>query len=486
MPIHLTSQVVEAFAGVYLSPRYDNPVPTPDFHRTGWDLYVSDYPQAGLVAPRDHAKSTAFTFVFILAEVCFRRSQYVVLIGSTEENAAEQLSNIREELLNNEDLRRDFGISHLEKDSSTDVIAVCSDGHRFRILARGAEQKIRGKMWNGQRPDLLVCDDMEDDEQVESRERRAKFRRWFFRAARQAVSRTGRVRVHGTILHEDSLLSRLRRNQTWKFLFFKAHTSFDDFSNILWPEAWSKERLEARKREFIEDGDPAGYAQEYLNDPYDESVAYLQRDDFLPMSDADRAAPKRIYAAADFAVSKKETSDRTSFTVGGVCANNILYIVDQRAGRWDPLEWIEEMFVIQQVWSPEVFFVEDGVIWKAVRTMIWNEMRRRDIWINFEPILPIKDKAARGRALQKRMRARAVRFDTTAPWYPDFQYELLHFTGKTQSILDDQFDSAALLAAGIEKMGQLEPDDFIEEEEMEILAMNRRPRQEGRSLVTGY
>jgi hypothetical protein len=152
----LTAELLESFAGVYLSPRYDEPKPTPPFHRKAWTLYTSTHPQVGCDAPRDHAKSTGLTFDYILGEVCFRISDYVILIGSTEDMAAEQLSNIREELAGNDDLRRDFGISHFEKEATTDIIVVCTDGHRFRILARGSEQKIRGKMWNGKRPNLIV------------------------------------------------------------------------------------------------------------------------------------------------------------------------------------------------------------------------------------------------------------------------------------------------------------------------------------------
>jgi hypothetical protein len=250
--VRLTAELIEAFAGTYLSPRYDDPKPTPAFHRECWALYSSDCKQAGAIAPRDHAKSTGLTFDYILAEVCFRVSDYVILIGSTEDKAAEQLSNISEELATNEDLRRDFGITKFETQQKTEVIVVCEDGHRFRILARGAEQKIRGAMWKGKRPNLIVCDDMEDDEQVENKERRAKFRRWFFRAAKQALSKKGKIRVHGTVLHEDSLLSRLRKNKVWKFLFFKAHESYSDFSNILWPERWTEQELRTRQQEFEE------------------------------------------------------------------------------------------------------------------------------------------------------------------------------------------------------------------------------------------
>lgn len=499
-PIKLTADIIEAFAGTFLSPRYDHPVPTPEFHRAGWAAYCSDEPQVDLAAPRDHAKSTAFTFVFILAESCFRISDYTILIGSTEELAAEQLSNVREELLENDDLREEFGIVELEKDSTTDIIVVCDDGHRFRVLARGSEQKIRGRMWKGKRPNLMVCDDIEDDEQVENKERRAKFRRWFFRAARQALSRGGRLRVHGTILHEDSLLARLQKNKTWKSLFFKAHRAFDDFSDILWIEGWSEKRLRARRQEFIEDGDSAGYSQEFLNDPQDDADAYLRKQDFLPMSDQDRERPKVIGVAADFAVSKADLANRTSFTVAGKCVQNLLHIVDQRVGRWASIEtlpdgskagWIEEMFSIQERWNPEFFWVEDGVIWQAIRHIVYNEMRERDRWINIVEVPSVKDKATRGRTLQKRMRAGGVRFDKEAEWYPGYETELLKFTGASEAKLDDQFDSTSLLAIGFDRyMDRVEEEDFVDDEEFRIRMAARARRggaaSDGRSQVTGY
>jgi hypothetical protein len=55
-----------------------------------------------------------------------------------------------------------------------------NDGHRFRIIAKGAEQRIRGRLWKGKRPNLLVCDDMEDDEQVENADRRRALLRELF------------------------------------------------------------------------------------------------------------------------------------------------------------------------------------------------------------------------------------------------------------------------------------------------------------------
>ncbi len=510
-PVKLSADLIESFAGVFISPRYDDAKPTPTFHREAWSLYASDAPACLVIAPRDHAKSTGLTADYILSEVLFRTSDYVILIGSTEENAVEQLGNITEELVENDELREEFKIKKFIRTSGPDVIVEMADGWRFRILAKGAEQRIRGKIWKGKRPNLIVADDMEDDEQVENPDRRAKFRRWFFRAAKQALSKSGKIRVHGTILHDDSLLNRLLKcpkcavmttprglgpcpkcgtEKTWKHLFYKAHAAFDDFTDILWPERWSEKQLRARRQEFIEDNDAAGYSQEFLNDPLDNAEAYLKKVDFRPMAEEDYDSEKIVCAAADFAVSKAHKANRTSFSVGGKDVTNNLHFIDQRVGRWDTLEWIDEMFSIQQRWNPEIFWVEDGVIWKAVSRMIYREMQIRDLRINIEAVPSVKDKATRGRSLQRRMRAGQCRFDKRAEWYPGMEQELLKFTGTAAATLDDQFDSAALLSLGMDSMAQVEPEDFFTDEEVEFERgfwnSRKSGKTAGRSAVTGY
>lgn len=486
--VKLSADIVEGFAGTFLSPRYDDARPTPDFHRQAWSLYCSPHKQVGCIAPRDHAKSTALTFDYILAEVLFRSSDYVILIGSTEDKAAEQLSNISEELHENIDLVNYFGIAGFDSDQKTEIIVRMSDGHRFRILARGAEQKIRGAMWKGKRPNLIVCDDMEDDEQVENKDRRAKFRRWFFRAAKQALSKSGKIRIHGTVLHEDALLPRLQKNGMWKMLFFKAHKSYDDFSEMLWPERWTEQDLRDRRKEFEEDGDSPGYSQEFLNTPLDNSDAYLKIGDFIPMVDADYEIEKKFAVGVDFAISKKDSANRTSFTVGGKCIRNLRHHVDEHVGRWDSIEIVEKFFEIDSRWHPDVFFVENGQIWNAIKPMLDREMLRRDQPIVCEALTPTTDKAARGRAFQKAHRTGACRFDTRAEWYPGYKAEVLSFTGVTDAKADDQFDSSAILHKGWETYSHdLDEEDFMEEEEIEFERSSRGLRGHGEYRpCTGY
>lgn len=483
--VKLSGELIEVFAGTFLSPLYDNPKPSPHFHRECWDMYCSESELCAVAAPRSHAKSTALTHDYILSVVLFREQDFVVIVSATEDLAIGHLGDIARELQGNTDLTSQFQIKEFPVDMKTDIVVKFADGHQCRIIARGSGQKMRGLKWNGKRPGLIVCDDLEEDAQVENKESRERFQRWFFRALLPVRRAGGVVRVHGTILHDDSLLAKLIRSKTWKTALYKAHHSFDDFTDILWPDAFPVERLKAIRQDFIEQGDVAGYSQEYLNDPMDNDNAYLRRDDFIPMSKDDHDREKVYAVGCDFAVSKRDKANKTSFTVGGKCSGNYIHIVDEHCGRWDTLEWINMMFQIQSRWNPTVFFVENGTIWNAIAPTLYKEMQIRDRWINCQPITSTKDKATRGRSLQKVHRAGGMRFNTEASWYPGYEAELLRFTGLKDASQDDQFDSTTILVKGFESMAEMEDEDFIDEDE-EWLRSNDPRKENGRSPVTGY
>lgn len=499
--IRLSSKRIEAFSGAYLSPRYDNPQPTPQFHRECWDRYCSLHPACSTAAPRSHAKSTALTHDFTLACVCFRVESYVIIVGASEEKAIEHLQDISNELSENEDLIRDFKIKGFVQNTKSDIIVECYDGHQFRIVARGAEQKIRGTKWRGRRPGLIIGDDLEDDEQVENKDRRKKFRRWFFRACKQALRRGGRIRVHGTILHQDSLLNRLMKNRSWNSKCYKAHRAFQDFSEILWPEQFPEARLRAIRQEFIDEGDSAGYSQEYLNDPHDNDDQFLREEWFRPMNEADREYFKRYRVGVDFAASQANSANRTCFFVNGKDTANINHIVDIRVGRFTSLEIIGgpatgtdpevqgEFFSIWERWGPDlVFSVEKGKEWLVMKPMLLKEMQRRDIALEFEEFTPIQDKKTRGQPMKRRMKAGMTRWDTETSWFAEAKEEMLLFTGDSDAMLDDIFDAGATSFIGWENASDPQNEDEMTEEEeaFEVEAERLRSEDHGRSVVTGY
>ena len=494
----LNSDVLRGFVGSVLASRFDQAVESPKCHTEWWDLCTSDAKQVAIAAPRNHAKSTAITHSYVLAEVLFRKAKFVLIVSDTESQAAMFLGDIKQELVQNEDLIHLFGIEKFDKLNETDIIVKMKDGYRFRIIAKGSEQKIRGTKWDAIRPDLIVCDDMEGDEQVASKDRREKLMRWFYGALLPCRAVGGRVRVVGTILHMDSLLENLMpkdgqmyttstslrsdnfRNprKAWSSIRYRAHSP--DFKEVLWPEKFSAEDLKETRQGYIDKGMPDVYSREYLNYPIDEAYAYFKREDLLPMVEEDFKSNKIYYAAIDMAVSTIDRSDYTVITVGGVDERGILHIVDVRRGRWDSLDVVEEMFSVQIRYQPDLFITEKGAIEKAIGPFLKQEMLKRGVYMNLDSNTPARDKMSRARSIQARLRAGSVRFDRDAEWFLAFEDEMTRFPKDKH---DDQVDSISWLGL---KLDAMQEPTTKEEEEEEEYNEYEQSYGSGRNRVTGY
>ena len=62
-----------------------------------------------IAAPRNHAKSTMFTLVYVLWCIVTKRKKFILLLSDTQAQAEELLGTIVEELETNEKLKKDYG-----------------------------------------------------------------------------------------------------------------------------------------------------------------------------------------------------------------------------------------------------------------------------------------------------------------------------------------------------------------------------------------
>lgn len=411
-----------------------------------------------------------------------------MFFSASEDLAAEHLARTIDILKNNDAVIHDFKVRRFLSDTQTDIIVECVDGYQFRVRALGSGQKIRGLNWLGMRPDMLLGDDLESKENVSTVETRKAFRRWWFREAMQLGGEGCLVRVHGTILHNDSLLWNLTHSpQTWDGKIFRAHASYSNYTAILWPERFTVKELKKKQAEFIAAKDPGGYSCEYLNDPHDREDSYLKKEWFIPMEEHERDLFRRNAVGVDFAISKETSANNTVFMIGGKRVGGHIDVLSRRKGRMDTGEIVNTFFEIQALFSPEAFHVEDGMIYKTMKYTLEAEMRERDVYLNIIPKVASKDKAVRGRPMQKRMRYGGMSFDKDFPEYEEYEAVMLLFTADAEALEDDDFDATAWLVIGLEEMGDVDeedsrPDDSENEDDHPL----QKRSEEGRSSTTGY
>lgn len=167
----LNKEVMEGFVGSCLIKRFEGSLKIPEAHKEWWELCTSNSKFVAIAAPRGHAKSTAITLSLTLACILFRERRFVLLVSDTESQAILFLQAIKQELQENEDLQRLFKLKKNEKgetlflkESESDIIGIFDDGKsKFRIVAKGSEQKLRGLLWDGLRPDLIICHEVDTE-----------------------------------------------------------------------------------------------------------------------------------------------------------------------------------------------------------------------------------------------------------------------------------------------------------------------------------
>jgi len=503
----LTGDTIAGFVGSVLGNRFDGRSSSPEFHHECWDLCTSNEKFVAIAAPRGHAKSTAVTLGYGLATLLFRERKFMLLVSDTESQAALFLGTFKQELQDNNELidlfrikRNESGQVKFIKDSETDIIVACEDNHQFRIIAKGAEQKLRGLIWNGSRPDIIMCDDMENDELVMNKERRDKMRRWFKGALLPCRADSGIVRIVGTILHNDSLLERLMPNDSdkrtqriglktfttmkgmWKAVKYRAHN--EDFSELLWPSKKSATEFKMLYDEAVKDGTTDIYSQEYLNVPLDESVTFFKRADFLPIREEDTKLKLHYYVTADLAISESEKADYSVFVVAGVDENKIIHIKDIIRERMDGREIVDTLLSLHRIYEPEAVGIEDMQVSKSIGPFLREEMVKTNTYLSLIPLKHGgKDKTSRSRSIQARMCAHGIKFNKGGEWYPIFENECLTFPrGKH----DDQVDAFAYLGLMLDTLIEAPTKEEIDDDEYADELRESGAGYDGQSSITGY
>jgi len=185
-------------------------------------------------APRGHAKSTNFTFKDSIHSAVYAYKHYEIILSDSSEQAEGFLSDIKTELEENAALREDFG--ELEGRVWKASVILLSNG--VKIEALGAGKKIRGRRHKQWRPDLILCDDLENDENVNTPEQRKKLRDWFYKAVSKAGDTYTDIVYIGTLLHYDALLANVAKNPEYEAVRYKGVISFAT-NTALW-DAWER------------------------------------------------------------------------------------------------------------------------------------------------------------------------------------------------------------------------------------------------------
>ena len=225
-----------------------------------------------IAAPRGFAKSTLVSFSYVIWNILRETYKFVILVSATDDLADDLADFIRLEFTDNKRILEDFGplLMNAKTGASGDFVV-----GKTRILARGRKQAIRGFRFRQDRPDLIILDDIEKDEEAMSPKVVAKTLETITRGLIPSLSIKGTLILVGTILRNRSVAGTilLSEDEPWNLWTRKIYRAINPDGKgkevSLWEERFSLKFLHKQRKEM----GLSAFNAEYQNMPSDEEHA---------------------------------------------------------------------------------------------------------------------------------------------------------------------------------------------------------------------
>ena len=336
-------------------------------------LLLGDEKRACIILPRGHAKST-LAKTALLYKLYFNppdKKEFIAWVSEEQSQAIDHIKYIQNHIDINPALNYYFGDLKGEKWTEKEFTTARGD----RIIAKGTTQRLRGRSQLGLRYTKIVLDDFESELNTKTPERRREIKEWVMSTVKPALENSkeneGSIWLIGTIVHYDSFLQGVydgylqaekeERKSVWDVMYKKAIVD----GVPLWPNYFSKKKLDDIKGRFSEMGLVHKFAQEYLNEARDLETAKFKinrlnyyrghvesRDGFNYMMIDESAIPVNLYIGVDLAYEANSRSDYQVIMVIGIDSERNIYIIDYYREHSPLYDMPQRIFEYAKQYSP--------------------------------------------------------------------------------------------------------------------------------------
>lgn len=396
------------FAAVYLPHKlYDSSFETiadvslNDFHldvieyAKSWTkrLDIKNKQHDCFIAPRMTGKSTWIGHILPLWAGAHYHKRYLLMFSDNDTQAQRWLMNFKMEIDNNDLLREDFpefaGITKKGGKDYLDNRNVTMRGNGFIFQVAGADSNVLGANINGQRPEVLLFDDIEPSESNYSAHD-ARKRLNTVLSAHFYLNPAAIKAFIGTTTMPDSIIDQMRKvgesekvyraEQDWDVEGFRASldpdyrwvvdhgvvthywpaiVQTDESEESLWPEKWTIDYLNSQRgtREFL---------MNMMNQPVSLDGGYWAEDDIV-VDEPESYGNTLI--SVDPAVTTKRTSDYTGICVMSRGSDDRFYVRHAEQVKYTSTELRAHVEILIKEYNAKVLYVETnqgGDVWKDV------------------------------------------------------------------------------------------------------------------------
>jgi hypothetical protein len=267
-------------------------------------------------------------------------------------------------------------------------------GKEVCFMPRGAGQKVRGMLYKGMRPDLILPDDLEDPDSLDSEEVREKKKRWFWNSLMNCVDPYERpikwqVIVINTLTHQNALAADIIDNPDWETL--QLEICDDDLHSKI-PEWLTDDDIKEKYEEAERQDNVAGFFLEFRNRAnVGGKDAVFPRELFLYYDEANHKLNYDPWVDNLVLVDVAKTVNARSAesAVVGVGVNyktNEIFIRYIAAGKWEPDVLFDEIFLCADIINAKVIGVEETGLNEFIAHPFKNEISRRGKMVEYLPL----------------------------------------------------------------------------------------------------
>ena len=324
----------------------------PDHYRE-WANLVYNHDRLVVLAHRYSGKSMFFSFAYPLWRMFRGDVKEILFYTHREDEAQRVVTRWRDEIENNPWLK------FLENKSSGSwgKSRFVTRPRRSNDKGIEASGKGIGSSARGRHPDLIILDDVLSDKGIYTLE---YVKYYFYRVIQYMLGPRGsKMLIVGTPISYDDLYAELKENPEY---VVKEYPAIDENGHILWPEFWTKEDLEKRRR-----ADEEAFAQEFLLKPKTTQMSFFpfwavqeclrptMRLGELPV---DVSEVESIVIGCDFAFSNRKDADYTVYTVVAQLKSAYVIIDVFRGHGLKMTDMLSILRDLYKKWNPSMIVME--------------------------------------------------------------------------------------------------------------------------------
>lgn len=313
------------------------------------------------------------------------QTRNVLLVSNSHDNAVLLLAPFKAFFESNNRVEQDYGVQRNLGQWTEDKF-VTRGGCSFRALGWG--ESPRGTRNNEKRPDFILIDDFDTDEECRNEDIMKKKITWMEQALipTRSISCKTRILVNGNIISNNGMVKYLGESKFCDKFDIVNIRNKDGRSS--WPEKNSEEDIDR----VLSTISYASGQKEYFNNPMDEGGV------FTDLKDGKIPPVGRCYCViyADPATSNKDVSQGSYKAVGVLLMkDNIFYVAKTRVNTMSTQHFVEALYDLYQ-WAKD-HGADDAQVWienntlqapffeQVLQPSIFQEGQRRGVLL---PVIP--------------------------------------------------------------------------------------------------